>query len=104
MVFFMASAHTMNFDTIKSRYKPMLSDVQVRKAKPEAKSYKMSDARQLYLVINPNRGKLWRLNYGFGGKQKTLSLGVYPDVSLSDARVRRDEAKKLLAHRPRRAT
>jgi hypothetical protein len=72
----------------------MLSDIQVRKAKPEAKPYKLTDERQMYLLVNPNGGKLWRFNYTFDRKQKTMALGAYPDVLLSDARTRRDEARK----------
>jgi len=51
----------------------------------------------MYLLIHPNGSKYWRMQYRFGGKQKTLALGVYPVVSLSDARQRRDELKKQLA-------
>jgi len=58
----------------------------------------MFDGGGLYLEISPKGGKWWRLKYRFGGKEKRLSLGVYPDVSLKDARVRRDEARKLLAN------
>jgi integrase len=75
----------------------MLSDIETRKAKPKDKPYKLSDERGLYLLVNPNGGKLWRLNYRFEGKQKTLALGVYPDVSLAQAREKRDEARKLIA-------
>ena len=58
----------------------------------------MFDGGGLYLEIRPNGSKWWRLKYRFGGKEKRLSLGVYPDVSLKDARERRDEARKLLAN------
>ncbi|QFY43969.1 tyrosine-type recombinase/integrase [Candidatus Methylospira mobilis] len=75
----------------------MLSDIQVRKAKPQEKPFKLADERGLYLLVNPNGAKLWRMNYRFTGKQKTLALGVYPDVSLSDARTKRDEARQLMA-------
>lgn len=53
------------------------------------------DGKGLYLLVKPV-GKYWRLDYRFGGKRKTLALGVYPSVSLKDARERRDEARKLL--------
>ena len=56
------------------------------------------DGRGLYLEISPTGGKWWRLKYRFDGKEKRLSLGVYPDVSLKDARERRDDARKLLAN------
>jgi len=75
----------------------MLSDIQVRKAKPQEKPCNLTDERALYLLVKPNGAKLWRMNYRFSGKQKTLALGVYPDVSLSDARIKRDEARQLLA-------
>jgi len=75
----------------------MLSDIQARKAKPQDKPYKVADERGLYLLVNPNGGKLWRVDYRFSGKRKTLALGVYPDVSLSDARTKRDEARQLMA-------
>ena len=75
----------------------MLSDIEARKAKPKDKPYKLTDERGLYLLVNPNGGKLWRMNYRFDAKQKTLSFGVYPDVSLKDARDRRDEARKQIA-------
>ena len=75
----------------------MLKDVAVRNAKPSAKPKKLSDGGGLHVLIQPTGGKLWRLAYRFAGKQKTLALGVYPAVSLEEARRRRDEAKKLLA-------
>jgi hypothetical protein len=75
----------------------MLSDAKVRAAKPRPKSYKLSDANRLFLLVTPSGGKLWRYSYYYDGKQKTLAFGVYPQVSLSDARVKRDEAASLLA-------
>ncbi len=74
-----------------------LNDVAVRKAKPEAKAYKIADGGGLFLLVQPNGSKYWRLAYRFGGKQKLLALGVYPDVPLTLAREWRDEARKLLA-------
>jgi hypothetical protein len=76
----------------------MLKDVAVRNAKPSAKPRKLSDGGGLHVLIQPAGSKLWRLAYRFAGKQKTLALGVYPIVSLEEARRRREEAKKLLAH------
>lgn len=73
-----------------------LSDPAIKKAKPEAKPYKLTDGKGLFLLVN-QAGKYWRLAYRFGGKQKTLSLGVYPDVPLARAREKRDEARKLIA-------
>jgi len=74
-----------------------LNDVAVRKAKPDTKSYKMSDGGGMYLEVMPNGSKYWRLKYRFGGKEKRLALGVYPDVPLILARERREKARKLLA-------
>lgn len=75
-----------------------LSDVTVRNAKPGAKPARMFDGGGLYLEVAPTGGKLWRFKYRFGGKEKLLALGKYPDVSLKDARERRDEARRLLAN------
>lgn len=74
-----------------------LTDTAIRKAKPSGKPFKMFDERGLFLLISAAGGKWWRLNYRFEGKQKTLSMGVYPEISLKDARARRDAARKLLA-------
>jgi integrase len=75
-----------------------LKDAAARNAKPSGKPRKLSDGGGLHILIQPTGGKLWRLAYRFAGKQKTLALGIYPAVSLEEARRRRDEAKKLLAH------
>jgi len=75
-----------------------LSDVQARNSKPKEKDYKLSDGQGFYLLVASTGGKHWRLDYTFLGKRKTLSLGTYPAVTLSDARQRREEAKKLLAN------
>jgi len=74
-----------------------LTDTAIRNAKPESKARKLADEKGLYLLIQPKGGKWWRFKYRFGGKEKLLSLGTYPDVSLSKARERRDDARKLLA-------
>jgi len=74
-----------------------LTDTKIRNAKPGEKSKKLFDERGLYLEIAPAGGKWWRLKYRFGGKDKRISLGTYPDVGLKGARDRRDEARKLLA-------
>ncbi|MCF7989192.1 MAG: integrase arm-type DNA-binding domain-containing protein [Thiohalocapsa sp.] len=74
-----------------------LSDAKVRNAKPGAKTVKLFDERGLYLEVSPSGGKWWRLKYRFEGKEKRLSLGVYPDVGLKDARARRDSARRLLS-------
>ncbi len=75
-----------------------LTDTAVRNAKPGDRPVKMFDERGLFLIVTPAGGKWWRLRYRFDGKEKLLSLGVYPDVGLKDARDRRDEARKLLAN------
>lgn len=74
-----------------------LVDTALRSAKPSQKAYKLFDERGLYVEVAPSGGKWWRLKYRFGGKEKRLSLGVYPDVGLKEARERRDTARKLLA-------
>ena len=74
-----------------------LTDTAIRNAKPGPKPIRMFDGGGLYLEVAPSGGKWWRFKYRFGGKEKRLSLGVYPDVGLKEARERRDEARKLLA-------
>lgn len=76
----------------------MLTDAVVRNTKPSAKSQRLFDERGLYLEVAPTGGKWWRFKYRFGGKEKRLSLGTYPDVSLKDARERREAARKQLAN------
>lgn len=74
-----------------------LSPKKVENAKPKETDYKLTDGGSLYLLVKKNGTKAWRMNYRFSGKQATLALGVYPDVSLVVARKRRDEARQLLA-------
>ncbi|NOT18097.1 MAG: DUF4102 domain-containing protein [Sulfuriferula sp.] len=86
-----------------------LTELQIKNFKPTNNQQKLSDSGGLYLLINamrenPNNpakpfggGKHWKMAYRFGGKQKTLSLGVYPSVTLAQARIKRDNAKALLA-------
>ena len=74
-----------------------LTDTTIRHAQPRDKPRKLFDGRGLYLEVAPSGGKWWRLKYRFAGKEKRLSLGVYPDVSLKQARQRREEARQLLA-------
>ena len=76
----------------------MLIDTRIRQAKARERDYKLSDYEGLYLLVRKTGAKLWRMNYRFGGKQKSLALGVYPAVTLADARERRDAARKLLAN------
>lgn len=73
-----------------------LTDTAIRKAKPAAKTKRLYDTKGLYLEVSPRGGKWWRLKYRYAGKEKRLSLGTYPDVSLKEARDRRDDARKLL--------
>jgi integrase len=74
-----------------------LTDTAVRTAKPQAKTVKLFDGGGLYLELAPSGGKWWRWKYRFAGKEKRLSLGVYPDVSLKQARTKRDAARQQLA-------
>lgn len=74
-----------------------LSDTAIRNAKPTAKPRKLTDGGGLYIEVAPSGGKWWRFKYRFEGKEKRLSLGVYPDVGLKDAREKHAEARKLLA-------
>lgn len=74
-----------------------LTDTRIRALKPGDKPTKHGDGGGLLLVVNPYGSKLWRMVYRFGGKQKQLAFGAWPDVSLAQARAPRDEARKLLA-------
>lgn len=74
-----------------------LTDTRVRNAKATVKPYKLSDRDGLYLKVNPNGSKLWRLKYRFLGREKTLAIGAYPEVGLQEARERQLEARKLLS-------
>jgi integrase len=71
----------------------MLTDTKIKAAVTKEKQWKLSDGKGLFLLVHPNGGRYWRFSYRFGGKQKTQALGVYPDVSLKEARNRRDEIK-----------
>lgn len=73
-----------------------LTDAQVRNARKREKDYKLNDGFGLYLLVSPSGGKLWRLDYRYLGKRKTLAMGAYPAVTLSDARDRRTEAKRQI--------
>lgn len=70
---------------------------QIKNAKVLDKQYKLADAGGLYLLVHPNGSKYWRLKYRYLGKEKVMAFGVYPIVSLKDARLKRDEAKKILS-------
>lgn len=75
-----------------------LTDTAIKNTKPSSKPVRLFDGGGLYLEVSPAGGKLWRLKYRFDTREKRLSLGVYPEVSLKNARERRDEARKLLAN------
>lgn len=77
---------------------PKLTDTQIRLAKPRDRAYKIFDADGLYLQVSPQGGKWWRFKYRWDGKEKLLSLGTYPEITLAVARDRRDAARKQLAH------
>ncbi len=74
----------------------MLNDAKLRGARPREKAYKLTDSHRLYLEVKPSGGKLWRWNYSYGGKQKSMNFGIYPMISLLDARAKRDEAYAVL--------
>jgi hypothetical protein len=74
-----------------------LSDAAIRAAKAGEKQYKLHDGGGLFVIVRPSGGKLWRLKYRYQGKEQQLTIGVYPDVGLKDARDRRDEARKAIA-------
>ena len=99
MVFLLVPSLRARFDTNaqrKAKHLP-LTDTAIRNAKPGLKRVKLSDGGGLHLLIQPYGTKLWRLAFRFGGKQKLLAFGIYPAVSLAEARARRDAAKQLLA-------
>ena len=76
----------------------MLNDTRIRSAKPSERDYKLTDFDGLYLLVRSNGSKLWRFAYRFDGKQKQIALGAYPEVTLADARDRREAARKVLAN------
>ncbi|MEG3124894.1 tyrosine-type recombinase/integrase [Sphingomonas sp. GB1N7] len=74
-----------------------LTALEVRSFKGRERPYKVSDSGGLYLFVQPSGQRYWRLAYRWGGKQQTMALGVFPDVSLADARAKRDSVRKILA-------
>lgn len=78
------------------KYQQMLTDSLIRSAKRAERPRKLSDGGGLHLLVSPNGGRYWRYSYRFDGKQKTLALGVYPDVGLAKARERHRDARELL--------
>jgi integrase len=77
----------------------LLTELAIKRAKAGAKPYKIYDSGGLFLIVRPNGAKWWRLKYRFGGKENLLSLGIYPHVTLKEARERRDKERKKLANR-----
>lgn len=75
-----------------------LSELQIRNAKSQNKQFTLFDGGGLYLLVTPSGGKLWRLKYSLFGKEKLLALGTYPEISLADARQRREDARKQVAN------
>ena len=75
----------------------MLNDTRVRSAKSREKAFKLSDERGLFLLVMPTGSRLWRLKYRVNGREKLISLGAYPDVTLKRAREKRDAARRLIA-------
>lgn len=75
-----------------------LTDIQVKTARSKEKDYKLADGNGLYLQVSTNGGKWWRFRYFFGGKEKMISFGTYPDISLAEARNKRHEARNMVAN------
>jgi len=75
-----------------------LTDTKVRTVKPTEKSQKLFDGGGFFLLVTPSGGKLWNFKYRFDGKEKKVALGAYPDLSLAEARRKRDCARNLLAN------
>src|SRR4051812_25268649 len=80
------------------RYRKMaLTDRTIQtKAKPADKAFKLTDSHGLYLLVKPNGGRYWRMDYSIGGTRKLLAFGVYPEVSLKEARDKQVDARKLI--------
>jgi hypothetical protein len=78
-----------------------LSDLKVRSAKPEVKAYKLTHGDGMVLLVHPNGSQYWRLRNRFGGKEKMLALGKYPEVSFADARARRNAVERQISHQER---
>lgn len=74
-----------------------LTDTAIRNTKPTDKPFKVTDGQGLFILVNPNGSKWWRLKYRIAGKEKLLSLGTYPATTLKEARAKRDEAKRQIA-------
>jgi hypothetical protein len=91
------SSHTVKTDTVNMpKLAAPLTDIQTRTAKPKDKPYKLSDGGGLYLLVNTDGAKYWRMDYRFAGVRRTLAFGKYPEVTLAEAREKRLAARKLL--------
>lgn len=75
-----------------------LTDMAIKKAKPREKVYSLGDGNGLSLIVEPNGSKGWRFRYQFNGKSKMISLGIYPVITLNEAREKRDDARRLVAN------
>jgi len=73
-----------------------LTDVKIRNAQQQARSYKLYDGRGLFVLVHANGSRYWRLKYSYANKEKILALGVYPELKLVEARERAQEARELL--------
>jgi hypothetical protein len=76
----------------------MLNDTKIRNSRPRERDYKLTDFDGLYLLVRKNGSKLWRFAYRSSGKQKQIALGAYPEVTLAEARDRRESSRRLLAN------
>jgi len=74
-----------------------LNNAKINSCHPKDKPLRLTDEKGLFLLVNPNGSKYWRLRYRISGKEKSLSLGIYPEVDLKEARAKRDEARRMLA-------
>ena len=81
-----------------SRTTKPLTDAEIKKAQVKEKEYKLSDGNGLYLVIKTNGTKFFRFDFSYGGKRKSMSFGVYPGITLKEARDKREESKKQLSN------
>lgn len=75
----------------------LLSDVKIKALRPRQKAYRVADGRAMYMLVTPTGGKSWRLKFRHHGNQRTLALGMYPDVGIAEARAKRDAARALIA-------
>ena len=93
MFFASFAADTVIGDETEESVKGCLETIRIIEAKAKDKPHKLFDEKGLFLLVHPKGGKWWRLKYRFGGKEKLLALGTYPEVSLKKARKRRDDAR-----------